>query len=132
MRVLLLCLTFFFLSCAKKPLSAEQSSALDSNVSTSINQTIENLLGKDNSQIVNESKTLTLVYQNNAEPNQLTRYIVLEQDSGAIIAKGSFRAGYVKWNSDNSLEIFDVPGIIPKEKKQSDYIKIVNLPTQKK
>lgn len=97
-----------------------------------MNQTIENLLGNENAQVENESKTFTLVYQNNVEATRFTKYIVLDNVSNTIISKGSFRAGYVKWMTDTSLEILDVPGIIPKEKTQADYIKIINLPTQKK
>lgn len=127
MRVFMFCLILFSTNCAKKASSLEQ----DAKVDKAINKTIATQLGENHSQFLNEANTLLLVHQNNAEKNKSTKYIVLNNANGELIAKGSFKAGYVKWKTDNALEVFDVPGIIPQGKTQTDYIKIVNLPTQK-
>jgi hypothetical protein len=128
MRLLLFCLTFFFLSCAKKSSGVEQSKEVDA----STNQLIENSIGKNYLRILNESKNLSLMYQQDVDATSVTKYIVLDNSNNTIISKGSFKAGYVKWKSDNSIEILDVPGMIPKEKTLADYIKIINLPIQNK
>jgi hypothetical protein len=130
MRLLLFCLTLSCFCCAKKTVSVGQSSTTQTSVN--LNQIAENLLGKEITQVPNESKTLTLFYQiHDAETNQATRYIVLENTNGTVIAKESFKAGYVKWRSDTSLEIFDVPGTIPRGKNASDYVKVINLTINK-
>lgn len=128
MRVLLICLTLTCLSCAKKLNNVEQNSVVIANKE----QTIENILGTDNTELDNINKTLTLVYQNNDEATRTTKYIVLDKINNSVLLKGSFKAGYVKWKTDTSLEILDIPGIIPNGKKQSDYIKTINIPTQNK
>ncbi|MCZ8214670.1 MAG: hypothetical protein O9262_00450, partial [Cyclobacteriaceae bacterium] len=110
--------------------SAGQGSTTQTSVNLS--QIVENLLGKETTQMANAAKTLTLFYQvHDAETTQSTRYVVLDNSNGALITKGSFKAGYVKWKSDTSLEIFDLPGIIPQGKNTSDYIKVITLPINK-
>jgi ribosome biogenesis GTPase A len=127
MRLFLFCLTLTCFCCTKKTVSVEQGSTTQTSVNLS--QIAENLLGKETAQVSNEAKTLTLFYQvHDAETTQSTKYIVLDNVNGAVITKGSFKAGYIKWKSDTSLEIFDLPGIIPQGKKQSDYIKVITLP----
>lgn len=127
MRLILFCLTLSCFCCTKKTVSAGQSSTTQTSVNLS--QIAENLLGKETKQIGNTAKTLTLFYQlHDAETTQSTRYVVLDNSNGALITKGSFKAGYVKWKSDTSLEIFDLPGIVPQGKNTSDYIKVITLP----
>ncbi|NBP68437.1 MAG: hypothetical protein EBU52_06790 [Cytophagia bacterium] len=97
--------------------------------SVNLSQIAENLLGKETTQVVNASKTLTLFYQiQGNETTQASRYVVLDNTNGAIITKGSFKAGYIKWKGDTALEIFDAPGIVPQGKNATDYIKVITLP----
>jgi hypothetical protein len=128
MRALLFCLILCSISCAKKTLNVEQNSTSNS----SLAQLAEDILGKENTEVANDSKTFTLVYQNKNETTQTVKYVVLDNLSKTVISKGSFKAGYIKWKTENSLEILDIPGIIPKDKTQADYIKIINLPVNKK
>lgn len=126
MRILIFCLTFIFLSCAKKTYNIQQSSKPGKD------QIVEYLGSLENISVANDSNNLTLVYQKNVEPNQSTRYLVIENLTGEVLSKGTFRAGYIKWKNNQLIEILDIPGIIPKEKTQSDYIRIINLTTQNK
>lgn len=130
MRLILFCLTLSCFCCTKKTVSAGQSSTTQTGIN--LDQIAENLLGKETTQVANGANTLTLFYQvHDAETHQATRYIVLDNSNGAVITKGSFKAGYVKWKSNASLEIFDLPGIVPQGKNASDYIKIISLPINK-
>ncbi len=93
-----------FFSCASQPSTTNQSK--QENV-------IFSKLGRNLSTIENESKTHILYYQNQ-EGDQAARqykYAVVTKSKNTIVLEGSFKLGYVKWISDNSIEVLSLPSL---------------------
>jgi hypothetical protein len=64
-------------------------------------------LGNDYTFLFNESKTYALCHQkqSNDHPDRKIKYIVLEISTKEIVTRGSFQSGYVKWYSNDSIEV---------------------------
>ncbi|GIV36215.1 MAG: hypothetical protein KatS3mg032_0594 [Cyclobacteriaceae bacterium] len=63
-------------------------------------------------------------------PNTATgrlSFLIFDTTSGELLEEGSFRPGYIKWVSNEELEIFDAPGIVQGEENQARFIKRINL-----
>ncbi len=73
----------------------------------SIETTAEKELGTGFTIDFNESKTYVLCQQARANDhiNSAFKYIVIKVSESAIVQKGSFQAGYVKWVSNESIEL---------------------------
>lgn len=78
-------------------------------------------LGKDISVSYNESNTLALYQQKPGEADHALRtykYLVIRLSDNAIVHEGSFRAGYVKWADNTSVEVYSQNDL--KSEKDSD------------
>lgn len=64
-------------------------------------------------------------------PQNQINYLVVEQNSGAILVEGSVHRGSVKWYDAENLEIFRIPGIIAQDQTADDYTEIFNVKTKK-
>lgn len=123
MRLLLLCLTMCLLACSKKATNNTSSVIKEDN----LNKTVEEVLGTNTEKIFNTTKDLLLAKQIGLPETSVVRFIVIQTSNGKIIHQGSFKPGYVQWKTNDSLELFNVPGIIPAHKTQADYISIIAL-----
>ncbi len=81
----------------------------------------------------NSSNTYLLFSQkpNPQTPTRVIKAIVVEAATNKIVAEEAFVPGYIKWISDTSLELLNVPGMLRANEDLSDHKKIINLPTLK-
>jgi hypothetical protein len=128
MRVLLLCIFIIFTQCSKRVTDSKHSTIPDWNA---INKIIEAEIGS-NTQILNESKSHVLAVHSKTPTETMNHYLIIDVTTTAtIVKKGSFNPGYIKWRDNTSLELLNVPGMIPAGKDLSDYIEIIQLPSNK-
>ena len=123
MRLLLFCLTMCLLACSKKATNHTSTATTED----SLNKTVEEVLGTATEKIYNTTKDLILVKQTGLPETSVVRFIVIQTNNGKIIHQGSFKPGYVQWKTNDSLELYSVPGIIPSHKTQTDYISVIPL-----
>lgn len=78
--------------------------------------------------LYNTSKSHVIAIEKtpNAATGRLS-FLIFETTRGELLKEGSFRPGYIKWISNEELEIFDAPGIIRGEENQARFIKRINL-----
>jgi hypothetical protein len=93
------------------------------------NEVIEKKLGPNFSKEFNPSRNFVLCTQRAPELKEkiALKFLVLDVQKNTIIYENSFFPGYVKWYSDTSLEILNVPGIIQAHEDLSMYKKIVSI-----
>lgn len=127
MRLLLFCL-IFFTQCAGR---VTKSNALSENDSSNLNKVLEREVGPNYSQTFNETKTYLLSISEKVATETMQRYVVVEVATQKVVKNGAFRAGYVRWKNDQSLELLNAPGTLPVGKNLSDYIEIISIPTIK-
>jgi len=87
------------------------------------------ILGKNIDSFPNSSGMYLLFVQktNTDEPNHVVKAIVIEATSKKIIIQESFVPGYIKWVSESSLELLNLPGMIRKDETLSQYKKTIDL-----
>ena len=84
----------------------------------------QSILGTSSKVMVNEQGTLFLCLTNISPRVQ---YAVTDLDKKTILSKRSTN-GFVKWNSNTSLRVQDLPAVLQdKRSKPSDFIKIIEL-----
>jgi hypothetical protein len=127
MKIGFFCLLVFFCHCSKK----STNTVLTSENQETLNKSIENELGTKVERSFNSSKTYLLTIRIKEMNESFTRYAVFEVGSGKLVQKGTYTPGHIKWINDSSLELFNVPGIIPKGKLLSDYTTIIYLEKEK-
>jgi hypothetical protein len=86
-------------------------------------------LGNDLEKKANSLGTFVLFSQqvNPQTPTRLVRAVVIETATGKIVAEEAFVPGHIKWITDTSLEVYNVPGMIRANQTQSDYTKTIQL-----
>lgn len=124
MRVILFCILIAYTQCSKRVTENNTVSAPDW---AALNETIEAEIGS-NTQTLNDTKSVVLAVHEKAPTEITNRYLVIDIATATILKKGSFRPGYIKWRNNNSLELLNVPGMIPEGRNLSDYIEIIQLP----
>lgn len=124
MRVVLFCILIACTQCSKRVTENNTVAAADWAV---LNKTIEAEIGS-NTQTLNDTKSVVLAVHEKASTEITSRYLVIDIATATILKKGSFRPGYIKWRSNTSLELLNVPGMIPEGKDLSNYIEIIQLP----
>lgn len=109
-------------------------SALRSIKPKQINEVVEKKLGPNFTKEFNPSGNFVLYTQRASALKEkiALKYLVLDIQKNTIIYENSFFPGYVKWYSDTSLEILNVPGIIQADEDLSMYKKIVSILAIKK
>ncbi len=111
------------MACSKKA----TNNTITAIAEDSLNKTVIEALGSNTEKFYNTTKDLLLVKQTGLPETSVVRFIVIQTSNGKIIHQGSFKPGYVQWKTNDSLELFNVPGIIPAHKTQADYISIISL-----
>ncbi len=80
----------------------------------------------------NSSGDYILYMQANSQTQvQALRFIVIEVKSEKVVVEKSYLPGYVKWASEYSIEWLDRPGMIKPEEQLSDYVKRLDVRSQK-
>ncbi len=68
------------------------------------------------------------VQQPNDSPmKQALKFLVIQINTNKIVVEKSFMPGYVKWISDSSLEVLDIPGIVRTNEDLVNYKKIIDV-----
>lgn len=55
------------------------------------------------------------------------RFLILKTDEKKLIAEGSFLPGYIKWITNDEVEVVDAPGIITGNEDLQKFKKIYNV-----
>ncbi len=76
---------------------------------SSTDQIARTKLGEPFSRVDNEDKTYALVQQVRRQDHlkQTIKYLVIQLKDNSIVHEGSFKMGYVKWNSNETIEVFN-------------------------
>ncbi|MFN3840891.1 MAG: hypothetical protein ACK4RF_09300 [Cyclobacteriaceae bacterium] len=80
----------------------------------------------------NSSKDFVLCISSTPEPaSGRKQYLVARVTDRTIITRGSFMPGYIRWLTDNELELFDAPGTVTTNDSDNKFKKIINVRTSK-
>ena len=95
-------------------------------------QVVIEILGKEVEQTPNTSGKYILCVQK-VDPNFPTRMVkaIVITSTNKIIAEESFVPGYIKWVSESSLEVLNMPGMIKKDEDLLRYTRTINLNSSK-
>lgn len=74
-----------------------------------------------------------ILYKQANSPTQVQalRFLVIEVKSGKVVVEKSYLPGYVTWASDYDIEWLDRPGMIKPEEQLSDYVRRLDVRSQK-
>jgi hypothetical protein len=118
MQHFILCLTLLLVGCSRTTTRGRLAQDIDL---AALNKIITQEIGESHEIDFNTSKTYLLAYREKEITETFTTYLVLNVSTRAIIKRGSFRPGYIKWKDASSIELLDAPGIIPDTKSLNDY-----------
>jgi hypothetical protein len=94
-----------------------------------ISSIVNELLGENNDITYNKPKTFALCQQERSGDHAARRfkYIVVRMADMEIVHEGSFRLGYVKWVTDDSIEVLDTGHTSSDEPVEKKVIKLDSL-----
>lgn len=101
-------------------------------------QIIHEKIGEEAVIQYNEGQQFALVKQNIESPQAnfySTNYLILEVETNTVLQEGKVRNGYIKWIDNETVEVFENPGVIRESDKKEDfkkYIKVSQLKPKKK
>ncbi len=107
-----------FLSCASQHKATNQTKTI--NVITA-------KLGNNTSFTENGSKT-HILYQQKPQGDHVNRhykYVVVNKSTNQIVLEGDYQLGYVKWLTDNSIEVLSLPSLA--EQDESKFKKVISV-----
>ncbi|NOS91133.1 MAG: hypothetical protein HOP30_04375 [Cyclobacteriaceae bacterium] len=89
------------------------------------------LLGNDLDSIANASGKFELFVQKHKLTDRfpVLKAVVIETSSGKVMAQFSFTPGYIKWISEDEVEIYNAPGMMKKDEDISKFIRQVKIKT---
>lgn len=92
-----------------------------------------NKLGEEIESYSNATREYTLFIQKRTSPSATNsvRFLIIHLDNNEVVVEQSFTPGYVKWISNSSIEVLSVPGVIKENKNLTDYIKIIEIKTDR-
>ena len=105
-------------------------SANKNNTPTDIDTLAYEVLGKaPTSSDQNETRAFTIyrVESDNNTNYPRIHYLIVNNETAEPVKEGHITMGYIKWVSDNTIEILDLPGAIPSGKTVEDYKVKINL-----
>jgi hypothetical protein len=110
-------------------LACKANTQTNSNNTIDIEKIASTKLGNDLEKQPNSSNTFVLFSQkaNPQSPTRLVRAIVVETATGKIAAEEAFVPGHIKWVTETSLEIFNMPGMIKKDQTMADFTRTIQL-----
>lgn len=88
-------------------------------------------LGDQYTETLSPSGNYTLYVQSADSHTQPVKFIVLKISSSEVILENSFFPGYVKWISEEELEVLSVPGTLQKDEDLANYKKIIRIEKSK-
>ena len=88
-------------------------------------------LGDQYTETLSPSRNYTLYVQSGEYLTQPAKFIVLKNPSSELILENSFFPGYVKWISEEELEVLSVPGTLQKDEDLANYKKIIRVEKSK-
>lgn len=102
-------------------LACKSQSVQTNNSNDSIEVVAKRELGNDFRTELNESKTYALCQQTiaNDHASSIVKFVVIQVSDNAVVKKGSFQSGYVKWVSNESIETASADKFSPDLKKQT-------------
>ncbi len=92
-----------------------------------IDTIVENELGEPTSFDTSGIFTIYRIEKDNATNYPWVKYVVINNDNGAILKKGIITMGYIKWTGEATIEVLDLPGALPDGRNTDDYKEIINL-----
>jgi hypothetical protein len=123
MKAFIVLLFFAAIGCkVKQPVSEVQP----------IPRVVLEKLGKEVETLPNTSGKYILYVQkvDPKFPTHVVKAIVITS-TNKIIMEESFVPGYIKWVSESSLEVLNMPGMIKKDEDLSHYTRAINLNSTK-
>jgi hypothetical protein len=118
LRVLLVLPILSVISCASQPKIANH---------LSIESVIVSKLGSNYTLTENKNNTFVLCQQK-PEGDHAARnfkYIVIRKSDNQIVLSGSYQLGYVKWISNEAIEVLSLPSIL--EQDESKFKKVFSV-----
>jgi hypothetical protein len=76
----------------------------------------------------NSSKEFALCY--NSNPNEITgriEFLIIKTSNCSILERGSLMPGYIKWVSEDKIEVLDLPGTLEGDKDLVNFKKIISI-----
>lgn len=91
------------------------------------------ILGSDIESFPNSTGEYLLFIQkgNFSHATNALRFLVIHNTNNKVVVEQSFVPGYVKWITETSLEVLSVPGTIKETETLSNYIKIIDIRSNK-
>lgn len=98
-----------------------------------VDKIVTEKLGESTEKQPNSSNTYLLYFQkpNPQIPTRAIKAIVIQVSTNKIVAEETFVPGYIKWISDTSLELLNIPGMVRTDEDLSHHKKVINLPILK-
>lgn len=93
-------------------------------------QVINEKIGEEAVISYNGSEKFALVKQNVTSPQAnfySTNYLILNVEEDEILKEGRVTNGHIKWVDNETIEIFEQPGVIQEGKSKDDFKEIINV-----
>lgn len=84
-------------------------------------------LGQDIESFPNATGQYILFVQKPTNSPTALKFIVIDTRTREVIEAQSFMPGHVKWVTEDSLEVLNVPGMVKSTETLSSYIKVIHL-----
>ncbi len=120
----------FFLALLNVIVScARHSKSISTGIAKDEKENPYQILGMNLDSAVNESGKFKLFVQKRQLTDRypVTKAIVIETTNRKVLAQFSFTPGYIKWISEDEVEIYDAPGMITKDEEISKFIRKVKI-----
>ena len=128
---------FLFVLCACKGQKETQSQTLIPELSQETKTGLRKYFKESSYKIFLSPKETYLLLISEAtgdvsQPRIKQVFVVLRQSDQNVQYSDQIELGTITWFSDNELEIFQEPGIFPKDRTKDDFTYILNLETQER
>ncbi|MFM8914047.1 MAG: hypothetical protein ACKOE6_14210 [Flammeovirgaceae bacterium] len=91
-------------------------------------QVFELIPTKDYISIPNKANThVIFVQRQKANEFKHIRWVVMSINDCKVLAEQFFLPGYVKWKTNDEIELLDLPETVPLGKNTEDYIKTISI-----